>query len=132
MLIVAWLQGESTRHGPRLDDGQPWTAADAGAAGRARFAAATNAARVLRCIELPFVEPVNAPTRPPPLTPAGTALGPTFEATVLASAAAPIGRPVALLTITVGLVLPGMIGQSARQLATAADRLATGTISAPQ
>jgi signal transduction histidine kinase len=36
---------------------------------------------------------------------------------------------VALLTITVGLVLPGMIGQSTRQLAAAANRLATGTVS---
>jgi signal transduction histidine kinase/ActR/RegA family two-component response regulator len=35
---------------------------------------------------------------------------------------------VALLTISVGLVLPGMIGQSASELARAADRLATGTV----
>jgi signal transduction histidine kinase len=35
---------------------------------------------------------------------------------------------VAMLTITVGLVLPGMIAHSAVQLAKAADRLATGTL----
>ena len=35
---------------------------------------------------------------------------------------------VALLTITVGLVLPGMIGQSTTELASAAGRLATGTV----
>jgi PAS domain S-box-containing protein len=35
---------------------------------------------------------------------------------------------VALLTITVGLVLPGMISHSATQVADAADRLATGTL----
>jgi PAS domain S-box-containing protein len=35
---------------------------------------------------------------------------------------------VALLTITVGLVLPGMISHSASQVADAADRLATGTL----
>ena len=35
---------------------------------------------------------------------------------------------VALLTITVGLVLPGMIGHAASDVAGAADRLATGTL----
>jgi diguanylate cyclase (GGDEF)-like protein len=35
---------------------------------------------------------------------------------------------VALVTITVGLVLPGMIAHSATQVADAADRLATGTL----
>jgi len=35
---------------------------------------------------------------------------------------------VALLTVTVGLVLPGMISHSASQVADAADRLATGTL----
>src|SRR4029079_17131218 len=35
---------------------------------------------------------------------------------------------VGLVTITVGLVLPGMIAHSATQVAAAADRLATGTL----
>ena len=35
---------------------------------------------------------------------------------------------VALLTITVGLVLPGMIAHAAQQVAAAADRLARGTL----
>ena len=35
---------------------------------------------------------------------------------------------VAILTITVGLVLPGMIAHAAEQVAEAADRLATGTL----
>ncbi len=35
---------------------------------------------------------------------------------------------VALLTITVGLVLPGMVGHAAEQVARAADRLARGTL----
>jgi PAS domain S-box-containing protein len=35
---------------------------------------------------------------------------------------------VALLTISVGLVLPGLIGHAVGQVATAADRLATGTL----
>jgi len=35
---------------------------------------------------------------------------------------------VAMLTVAVGLILPGMIGHAVEQVATAADRLATGTL----
>ncbi len=47
---------------------------------------------------------------------------------VLVSALEDIFVAVAILTITVGLVLPGMIAHSAVEVANAADRLATGTL----
>jgi two-component system, sensor histidine kinase len=47
----------------------------------------------------------------------------------LVSALQDIFVAVAILTITVGLVLPGMIAHSAGEVADAADRLATGTMS---
>src|SRR5262249_31622736 len=47
---------------------------------------------------------------------------------VLVTALEDIFVAVALLTITVGLVLPGMIGHALGQVARAADRLATGTL----
>ena len=46
----------------------------------------------------------------------------------LVSALQDIFVAVAILTITVGLVLPGMIAHSASEVADAADRLATGTM----
>src|SRR5262249_44628636 len=47
---------------------------------------------------------------------------------VLVTALEDIFVAVALLTISVGLVLPGMIGHALGQVARAADRLATGTL----
>jgi diguanylate cyclase (GGDEF)-like protein len=47
---------------------------------------------------------------------------------VLVAALEDIFVAVALLTITVGLVLPGMIGHAVGEVAQAADRLATGTL----
>jgi signal transduction histidine kinase/amino acid transporter len=48
--------------------------------------------------------------------------------TQLVTALEDIFVAVAILTITVGLVLPGMIAHSAVEVSTAADRLATGTL----
>lgn len=50
------------------------------------------------------------------------------ELTALVAALEDIFVAVAMLTITVGLVLPGMIAHSAVQVAQAAERLATGTL----
>jgi two-component system, sensor histidine kinase len=47
---------------------------------------------------------------------------------VLVTVLSDIFVAVALLTISVGLILPGMIAHASRQVAVAADRLATGTL----
>jgi len=50
------------------------------------------------------------------------------EQLALVAALEDIFVAVALLTVTVGLVLPGMIAQAAEEIARAADHLATGTL----